>query len=110
MKINNVEFDFDVYELDNFRKLEEGFEEIDRVEKDFDGAKAWQKMEAYSEAVVNFFYDLFGKEITEQIFTTKTNFLLISEALLELAEQTRKVIKNNNAKFEKYSPDRFKRG
>lgn len=107
--INEIELEYDIFELEFAEKYEKGIELIQKEAQISDSKKNISDViKKQCEAVFNFFDDLFGDGTSEDVFGKKTNlmtcliaFKTLTEAIESQVQETKPFIdelknKNNN--------------
>jgi hypothetical protein len=90
LKINNVEFEFDIYDVDNSERFEEAIEKLSESEEAVKKATETQKMSVVNKAFIGMFKQFFinatGVDVLADCKNSKTAEEAYSEFLDEIGK------------------------
>lgn len=113
-KINGVELEIDMEDVDFLEKYEEAFKKMEEEEKDIPKiGKQSDIARKYCKMFYNLFDNIFGEGIGQQVFGGKNNLHIIDKTYEEFigicAEQVREIQERQKRIAAKFKPNREQR-
>jgi len=105
MKINEVDFEFDIFDIDQSEAYEKAIENFDLEEKALIEAKATEKMSAMNRFMISMFRTFFKTATGVDVLATCKNSNAASEAYYDFITA---VGKQKSYVVEKYDPKRVR--
>lgn len=109
MKINNVEIELDVYDVEVAEKYEKLLNDVSEKMNNIKGKTTAAVMREQCETIFYFFNELFGPETDKKVFGNKTNLLVCLEAFESLIIQVNEQSEKMKSIYSKYSSNRAQR-
>ncbi|WP_018592625.1 DUF6673 family protein [Terrisporobacter glycolicus] len=112
LKINNeeIELDFDVYDVDTSEKYEDALKEVIQGNESLeDNASTSQIIREQCKLVFKFFNDIFGEGTDKDVFGDKVNLRICLDALEQVIANANTQVEGMKNRVNKYSPNRAQR-
>ena len=105
IKINDVEFDFDIYDIDQSEAFERAIDQLSTAEAEIKAAQETQKVSVVNRAVIAMFRKFFVEATGVDVLASCKNSSLASEAYTEFLGEIGKM---EGQLFQKYGATRVR--
>lgn len=109
MIINEIELDFDIFDVDIAERYENALEKVQEEGKPVEGEKNSVVIRRQCNSIFNFFDEVFGEGTSKDIFGDRVNLMLCLKAFEEVVEDVAEQTKEAEKLTAKYSPNRAQR-